>query len=81
MARRSGCSGWRPGRVLGAMALLAGLGMVAGEARTQEIEPERCPRLIAWEAPRVMPAAFRLVQADTKRRARSVSPSSGTRPS
>lgn len=31
----------------------------------QEVEPERCPRLIAWEEPRLMPASFALpVQAE-----------------
>lgn len=63
MARRSG---WRPGQVFGGMVLLAGLGLAAGDTRAQEIEPERCPRLIAWEPPRIMPAAFRQAQADSE---------------
>lgn len=33
-------------------------------AAAQEVEPERCPRLIAWESPRVVPASFRLAQAE-----------------
>lgn len=38
--------------------LLAVLLATAGPAVAQETEPERCPRLIASDAPRVLPASF-----------------------
>lgn len=59
MARRGGR---RLGPLAPGLLLLAGVAVAAGAARAQEVEPERCPRLIAWEAPRVVPATFRLAQ-------------------
>ncbi|MEJ8572627.1 MBL fold metallo-hydrolase [Microbaculum marinum] len=46
--------------------VLAGLlaALPAAPASAQDVEPERCPRLIAYDPPRVVPAAFRLVQAE-----------------
>jgi L-ascorbate metabolism protein UlaG (beta-lactamase superfamily) len=57
----------RRARKLGRLAagmLLAALAAGADTERAEAVEPERCPRLIAWDMPRVVPAAFRLAQAD-----------------
>jgi L-ascorbate metabolism protein UlaG (beta-lactamase superfamily) len=39
---------------------------VLSPVRAQEVEPERCPRLIAYRALPVVPAAFRLAQSEAQ---------------
>jgi L-ascorbate metabolism protein UlaG (beta-lactamase superfamily) len=47
-------------------AAIAALAATSGLSHAQEIEPERCPRLIAYRPLPVVPAAFRLAQAETQ---------------
>jgi L-ascorbate metabolism protein UlaG (beta-lactamase superfamily) len=46
------------------MAFAAFAAFCASPLAAQEAEPERCPRLIAYEPPTVVPAAFRLAQTE-----------------